>query len=177
MLAATRAVLAADGYGGMTFEAVAREAGLYRRYIGRTWRSKGELVRDALFGDVIDFRIPDTGDLTTDLQVLIEQHVDLTLRPEFLRGLPGLMVEFRIDRELWHDTVARHVQPANDAFARVLEAARSRGEIVDHTDPSIVLNTISGTVQQLAVLNLLDRDGLVAHAVALVTSGMVERVD
>ncbi|MEZ5168414.1 MAG: helix-turn-helix domain-containing protein [Acidimicrobiales bacterium] len=47
VLDATRAVLAAEGYDRLTLEAVATEAGLYRRYISRTWRSKAELVRDA----------------------------------------------------------------------------------------------------------------------------------
>jgi AcrR family transcriptional regulator len=174
VLDATRVVLAAEGYDRMTLEAVANEAGLYRRYINRTWRSKAELVRDALFEDVVAFTVPDTGGLASDLQLLISQHVDLTLRPEFLRGLPGLQAEFRLDADLWHDTMERHVQPPIDAFAEVLSRAAVRGEIGSHADPEIVLNTISGTVQQLALLGLLGRDGLVDHAVRLVLSGMVE---
>lgn len=167
-------MLASVGYEHLTLEAVAREAGLYRRYINRTWRTKAELVRDALFEDVVAFTLPDTGALPTDLAELISQHVELTLRPEFLRGLPALQAEFRIDQELWHDTMAVHVQPPIDAFATLLARAVERGEIVSHPDPQIVLNTISGTVQQLAMLGLLDREGLVDHCVRLVVTGMVE---
>ena len=85
ILEATRAVLVSTGYERMTLEAVAQEAGLYRRYINRTWSSKAELVRDALFDDVITFESPDLGDLRSDLRAVITQHVDLTLRPDFLR--------------------------------------------------------------------------------------------
>jgi AcrR family transcriptional regulator len=174
VLDATRAILSVEGYERMTLEAVATEAGLYRRYISRTWRSKAELVRDALFEEVVAFRIPDTGSLETDLRELIAQHVELTLRPEFLRGLPGLQSEFSTDPEFWRETVNRHVRPPIDAFATVLSRARDRGEIERYLRPEVVLSTITGAVQQLAQLALLERDELVDHAVKLVVDAMVE---
>lgn len=167
-------MIARVGYAEMTFEAVANEAGSYRKYLHRTWRSKAELVRDALFEDVVDFVVPDTGGFEEDLRLLIRQHVDLILRPEFLRGLPGLQEAFRVDAELWDETLERHVQPPTDAFAAVLGAAVRRGEIVRHAAPEVVLNSISGGVQQLARLGLLTPDELVEHAIAMVRTGMAE---
>jgi AcrR family transcriptional regulator len=174
VLDATREILAVEGYQHMTLEAVANRAGLYRRYISRTWSSKAELVRDALFEDVVAFRLPDSGSLDEDLRELIVQHVDLTLRPEFLRGLPALQGEFGTDPHLWHDTLTRHVRPPIEAFATVLSRAVSRGEIERHHRPEIVLATITGAVQQLAQLGILERDELVEHSVRLVIDGMVE---
>jgi AcrR family transcriptional regulator len=174
VLDATRAILAAEGYQHMTLEAVATRAGLYRRYINRTWRSKAELVRDALFEDVVAFRTPDTGSLEADLRELIAQHVDLTLRPEFLRGLPGLQGEFPTDPVLWQETLSRHVDPPIDAFATVLSRAVGRGEITGHRRPEIVLGTVTGAVQNLAQLGVLERDELVEHGVSLVIDAMVE---
>ncbi|MDW3221215.1 MAG: TetR/AcrR family transcriptional regulator C-terminal ligand-binding domain-containing protein [Acidimicrobiales bacterium] len=173
VLDATRRVLIRDGYADMTFEAVATEADSYRKYIHRTWSSKAALVRDAIFEDVVDFELPDTGSFEADLRLLMEQHVELNLRPEFLRGLPGLQEAFRIDAELWNDTLERHVQPPEDAFATVLAAALARGEIGAHPDPAVVLNSISGAVQQLARLGLMSADELVDHAVRMVRGGMV----
>ncbi|GJM39576.1 MAG: hypothetical protein DHS20C19_29430 [Acidimicrobiales bacterium] len=175
VLDATRRVLIRVGYADMTFEAVATEADSYRKYINRTWPSKAALVRDAIFEDVVDFDVPDTGSFEEDLRLLMEQHVELNLRPEFLRGLAGLQEAFRTDTTLWNDTLERHVQPPSDAFATVLAAAVARGEIVGHPAPAVVLNSISGAVQQLARLGLMSRDELVNHAVRMVRGGMVRR--
>lgn len=174
VLDATRALLAEVGYEQMTLEAVAHEAGLYRRYLSRTWGSKAELVRDALFEDVADFDVPDRGTLAEDLRDTVRQHVELILRPEFLRGLPALQEALRADRGLWDTTMARHVSPPVAAFARVLAAALQRGEIERHLDPAIVLNTMTGALQQLARLDLMTADELVEHGVRLVMGGMVE---
>jgi len=175
VLQATRTLLASVGYEQMTLEAVANEAGLYRRYLSRTWRSKAELVRDALFEDVADFHVPDRGALDEDLRDIVRQHVELILRPEFLRGLPALQEAFRVDRELWTSTLLRHVEPPVAAFRQVLEAASGRGEIVGHLDAEVVLNTMSGALQQLARLGLMSPDELVEHGVRLVSGSMVER--
>lgn len=174
VLNATRVILVAEGYEHMTLEAVASEAGLYRRYINRTWRSKAELVRDAIFEDVVEFRTPDTGSLCTDLRELISQHVELILRPEFLRGLPGLQSEFHVDRELWFETLSAYVQPPIDAFAIVLSRAVAGGEIDRHLPPEAVLSSLTGALQQLAQLKLLDRDALLDHGVRLVIDAMTD---
>ena len=174
VLEATRRLLAELGYEQMTLEAVANEAGLYRRYLSRTWRSKAELVRDALFEDVVDFVVPDTGNLADDLRATVVQHVELILRPEFLRGLPALQEAFRVDADLWDTTLERHVGPPVAAFASVLDAAVRRGEITAHLDPEIVLNTMTGALQLLARLGLMTSDELVDHGVRLVLGSMVE---
>ena len=174
VLEATRALLAEVGYEQMTLEAVANEAGLYRRYLSRTWGSKAELVRDALFEDVVGFDVPDCGNLVDDLRGTVRQHVELILRPEFLRGLPALQEAFRVDRDLWDSTVERHVRPAGRGVHPVLDAAMRRGEIVDHLDPEVVLNTMTGALQQLARLDLMTPEELVEHGVQLVVGAMVE---
>jgi AcrR family transcriptional regulator len=174
VLDATRRLLAEVGYEQMTLEAVANEAGLYRRYLSRSWRSKAELVRDALFEDVVGFDVPDNGNLADDLRATVAQHVELILRPEFLRGLPALQEAFRVDRELWDSTMERHVAPPVAAFTSVLAAAVRRGEITGHLDPEVVLNTMTGALQLLARLDLMSAEELVEHGVQLVSRAMVE---
>ena len=174
LLEATRSLLAEVGYEAMTLEAVAAQAGLYRRYLSRTWRSKAELVRDALFEDVVDFEVPDLGNLSDDLHHTVSQHVELILRPEFLRGLPALQEAFRADPQLWDTTLERHVGPPVVAFERVLSAALVRGEIESHLPAEIVLNTMTGALQLLARLGLMTPEALVEHGVKLVLGSMVE---
>jgi len=173
VLEATRSLLAEVGYEHMTLEAVAAQAGLYRRYLSRTWRSKAELVRDALFEDVVDFEVPDLGNLSDDLHHTVSQHVELILRPEFLRGLPALQEAFRADPQLWDTTLERHVRPPVDAFERVLGTALARGEIESYLPADVVLNTMTGALQQLARLGLMTPEELVEHGVKLVLGSMV----
>ena len=173
ILSATREVIARAGYSALTLEEVDQTAGLYRRYISRTWDSKAHLVRDALFDDVVTFHAPDTGSLRGDLRAVLAQHVDLTIRPDFLRGLPGLTAEFQRHPELFQDTLVSYVRPPVDAMAAVFERARRRGELDHAPDPAVVVSTISGAIQQLAVLGLLDRDELIGHAEAMVLGGLI----
>lgn len=175
ILDATREVIARAGYSGLTLEEVARVAGLYRRYINRTWDSKAHLVRDALFADVIRFDAPDTGSLSGDLRAVLTQHVDLNIRPEVLRGLPGLTEEFPTRPELLSDTLETYARPPVDAMAIVFERAQERGELEEAPDSAVVVNLISGAIQRLALLGILDRDDLVDHAEAMVLGGLVSR--
>jgi AcrR family transcriptional regulator len=173
VLQATRVLLATEGYDALTMEAIAAESGLYRKYLHRTWPSKVALVRDAIFEDVADFVTPDLGEFVADVHALVTQHVDLVRRPEFLVGLSSVQTALRSDPDLWEDTVIRHVKPPEEAFARVLGRAVERGEISDHLPPSVILNTVSGALQQLARVGELSRDELINHGTALVTRAMV----
>lgn len=175
ILEATRQELAEVGFGHMTFEAVAARAGLYRRYISRTWASKAELIIDALFDDAARFTAPDTGDLESDLRVLLARHVDLTLRPDFLRGLPGVQDELRSNPELWVGKLDRYIEPAMTSMDTVLARAVDRGEITGYRPAVVVVNTVSGALQQLAALGLLDREELIEHVVGIVVDALVDR--
>jgi AcrR family transcriptional regulator len=173
ILEATRGVLADVGYEQLTFEAVAQRADLYRRLINRSWASKAELVRDALFNDVPLFATPDTGSLDGDLELLLGQQADVMMRPEFMRGMPSLQVALQTDPELWTDTYARHVEPLEEAVGLVLERAEARGEISDPPGAAIVLSFANGAMQQAGQRGLLRREELVKQVVRLLTRGVL----
>ncbi|NIR34725.1 MAG: hypothetical protein GWN79_00880, partial [Actinobacteria bacterium] len=50
-----------------------------------------------------------------------------------------------------------------------------RGELEEAPDSAVVVNLISGAIQRLALLGILDRDELVDHAEAMVLGGLVRR--
>ena len=173
VLVATREILAEVGYERLTFAAVAERAGLYRRLINRSWASKAELVRDAILGDVSNFTTPDTGSLESDLEDLLGQQANVMMRPEFLRGMPGLQVELQTDTDLWVETYARHVRPLEDAMAVVIERAEARGEVVDPPTPPVLLSFANGAMQQLGQRGLLEFDELVSQVLRLLTQGVL----
>lgn len=173
VLEATRSVLAEVGYEQLTFEEVAQRAGLYRRLINRSWSSKAELVRDALLGEVSRFTTPDTGSLAGDLADLLDQQARVTMRPEFLRGMPSLQVALLTDPDLWSDTYARHVRPLEEAVAAVIERAELRGEVSDPPSAAVVLSFANGAMQQAGQRGLLDREDMVEQILRLLTAGVL----
>lgn len=175
VLEATRSLLAERGYGALTFEAVAQRAGLYRRYLNRSWRSKAQLVRDAIFADVAEFEVPDTGTLLGDLEHYVTQYVGLNMRPDVLRGLPSLQVELIDDPDLMAETFQLYVRPPVDALATLLQRGVDSGEMAEMPDPDLVLGCISGSIQQIALRGLLDEPAMVAYVVRLLVHGVLER--
>ena len=71
VLAATADLLAEVGYGELTFEAVARRAGVHKTTIYRRWPTKPDLVADAARERSEQLvAVPDTGSLRGDLTAL-----------------------------------------------------------------------------------------------------------
>ena len=71
VLAATADLLAEVGYGELTFEAVARRAGVHKTTIYRRWPTKPDLVADAARERSEQLvPVPDTGSLRGDLTAL-----------------------------------------------------------------------------------------------------------
>jgi AcrR family transcriptional regulator len=75
-------LLADVGYGALTMDAVASQAGVGKATIYRRWRTKEDLVVDTiagLEGQVIDS--PDTGSLEGDLRALMHRLVEIINGP------------------------------------------------------------------------------------------------
>src|SRR5579864_8417337 len=75
VLAATRQLLAEVGYRRLTGDAVARAAGVCRTTVRLRWKSKAELVFDALAPDVVVFQAPDSGSLESDVRACVDAAV------------------------------------------------------------------------------------------------------
>jgi AcrR family transcriptional regulator len=146
--AAILQVLAESGYAGLTMDAVASAAGVGKATIYRRWRTKSDLVADAvaeLSATSID--APDTGSLEGDLRVLLHWLVDAVNGPlgaatlSLLSALPhepGLREAFHSGpMGVWGAT-----------FRTVWDRAATRGEAPEAIAGTAVSSTASAPILQ-----------------------------
>ena len=141
-------VLAESGYAGLTMDAVAAAAGVGKATIYRRWRTKSDLVADAVAElSSMSIDTPDTGSLESDLRVLLRWLVGAVNGPlgaatlSLLSALPhepGLREAFHSGpMGVWSTT-----------FREVWERAEARGEVHDPIAGTAVSATASAPILQ-----------------------------
>ncbi|AZH77163.1 MULTISPECIES: TetR/AcrR family transcriptional regulator [Microbacterium] len=99
ILDATARLFHNQGYDRLTIEGIAKEAGVGKQTIYRWWPSRGALIADCLAeGRLIpvDFVVPDTGDLATDVETWLRSVLGILEAPEggaLLRSLVAAATE------------------------------------------------------------------------------------
>jgi AcrR family transcriptional regulator len=146
--AAILQVLAESGYAGLTMDAVASAAGVGKATIYRRWRTKSDLVADAV-AELSQMSVapPDTGSLEGDLRVLLHWLVEAVNGPlgaatlsllSTLPHEPGLREAFRSGpMGVWSST-----------FRHVWEQAEMRGEVLKPLAGTAVAYTASAPILQ-----------------------------
>jgi len=130
VLEATRRLLIEVGYPSLTIDAIARRANVSRPAIYRRWRTKAQLVHEAVYpaDDDQTFHLPETGDFAADLRTIIASTLDVFSRPEVLAAVPGLLAEQREDPDLRARLALRLEADARVEFAGFVERAVERGD-------------------------------------------------
>jgi len=147
VLIATRRLLNRLGYGALTIEAIAREAGVHRPAIYRRWKTKAEIVHDAVYPQ--DLAAPDftpSGDFAADLRLVARDAIALFSRREVLAAVPGMMADRHADARLQRRLRLRIEAEARAAFAAFLADAVARGDARKPVDPDVLLDALAGTV-------------------------------
>ncbi len=120
---------AESGYKGMSIEGIAARSGVAKQTIYRRYRTKGEIILDALATDVSrTLPVPDTGNLRDDLDAMLRMTFSV------LNGAPGainraLMTEALQDEEFATQFRERHIKVRRDVLREILTRARARGEV------------------------------------------------
>jgi AcrR family transcriptional regulator len=129
VLAATRRLLNRVGYAALSIKAIAREAGVHRPAIYRRWKTKAEIVHDAVYPH--DLAVPDFtpgGDFAADLRLVARGAIALFSRREVLAAVPGMMADRHADARLQRRLRPRIEAEARDDFAAFLADAVARGD-------------------------------------------------
>jgi AcrR family transcriptional regulator len=146
--AAILRLLADVGYGALTMDAVAAEAGVGKATIYRRWRTKQDLVVDTISDLNREVASPaDTGSLEGDLRAMMRSLVDVVTGPT---GAATLSLLSTVPH---HPALARafHTGPLavwRQAFEQIWSRAEQRGEVGPGLAGSIVAESTSALLTQ-----------------------------
>lgn len=164
---ATVTLLVERGYAELTLAAIAERAGTTTAAIYRRWRSKSELVAQAVFRTAGDDVVADTGDLAADLETMVRWAVDKIHRPAALAAIAGLISESHADRR----DRAADAATASRLVVERLERARAAGELRADVDPAVVAALVDGPVLHAAFSGMDVDDAWIAQLVRVVLDG------
>lgn len=167
-------LLAEDGYGSLTMEAIAARAGVGKATLYRRWKSTAEVVTAAVAERVKEIRIPDTGSVEEDLLALMTQAVALYRGPTG-RIMPGLIAAMAADEGVAQAVRTRFLTGRRAALAAVLERSVARGELAPGVDIPLALDFLGGPLfyRLLVTGGPLD-DDFAAGVVGVLLRGVTE---
>jgi AcrR family transcriptional regulator len=146
--AAILRLLADVGYGALTMDAVASEAGVGKATIYRRWRTKQDLVVDTISDlNRAEAEIPDTGSLEGDLRSMMHQMVAMITGPT---GAATLSLLSTVPHQ---PALARafHDGPLavwRQSFESLWSRAEQRGEIPTSLAKSVIAEATSALLVQ-----------------------------
>ena len=144
ILRATLELLGEVGFESMSIEAIATRAGVGKTTIYRRYSSKEELVADAIESVRQDVVIPDTGNLWSDLDSLIENAAQISLSPLGRQTVAMIISSASSNSQFAQIYWTKYLQPRREAFAVVIERAKKRKEIQSDLDSGLVFDSMSG---------------------------------
>ncbi|MBD2777230.1 TetR/AcrR family transcriptional regulator [Iningainema tapete] len=144
ILEATLELLSSVGYDRMSIEAIAKRAGVGKPTIYRRYKSKEELVADAIESLRQDVIIPDTGNLWGDIEALIQSAAEITLSPLGRQTVAMIISSATSSPQFAQIYWTKYLQPRRLAFAIVLERAKARNEVNLEVDSNLVFDIMSG---------------------------------
>jgi AcrR family transcriptional regulator len=140
---ATLEELACSDYGALSFERVARRAGVNKTTLYRRYPTKADLVRSALAA--CGAPIPpstSTGSLREDLLAISRQMVEFSASLEgqtVLRLLDHPSPDLTAVAALWHARTREALEP-------IIDSAALRGELRPEIDASLLLDLLTGAL-------------------------------
>lgn len=146
MLDAALAELGEVGYAELTFEGVARRAGVHKTTLYRRWGSREKLVLEAMLEQArVGVPVPDTGGLRSDLRALARGAAATASTPQsqtVLRTVIGIgsrepdMV--RASRDFWTQRLAMD--------ADIVRRAMLRGEVRADVQGEEIVEAVLGPI-------------------------------
>jgi AcrR family transcriptional regulator len=172
ILTATLQLVAERGVRDLRMDDVADRAGVGKATIYRRYRSKEELVSDAVATLVSEITIPDTGSTRADLLTLMTQAVDLYSGSLAARLIPTVIEEARRSPALATMIRDQFLAGRRAALSAVLKRGVQRGDLRRGLDLDLALDVLGGAIfYRLLVTGGPIDDQLAAGIVELVLRG------
>ncbi|MDX3232460.1 TetR/AcrR family transcriptional regulator [Streptomyces sp. ME19-01-6] len=160
ILAATRELLARNGYAGLTVDAVAEHAGIGKAAIYRRYATKQEMVFAAAVHRPVLAAPPDTGSLRGDLTRLVEDIVATLGNPAASSAVLGLLADLGASSGLADRFHASFVTSQRAVVAELMGRAVARGELGAPPDVDLAHALLAGPVFATLYLQRRRPDGL-----------------
>jgi AcrR family transcriptional regulator len=146
IVAAALELMAERGVPAVRMDDVAERAGVGKATIYRRYRSKDELVTDAVGSLVSEIEIPDSGSTRTDLLALMRQTVELYSGSLAARLMPTLVDEMSRNPALALIARDRFLTGRRAALRTVFERGVRRGDLRRGLDLELALDVLAGPV-------------------------------
>lgn len=180
ILSAARDLVADVGYSRLTIEGIAAAAGVGKQTIYRWWRSKAAVLFDALLeansqeeGSVA---LPDTGDLESDLRLVLQGTVAALTEPANDRLQRAIAAEIQSDLSVAEELVRRLLRPQLDACAERIMVGIRAGQVSESVDAGLAVELLFGPIFHRWLLRTGELDGHFADGVlAMVLTGLRPR--
>jgi len=156
ILTAAVELLAEVGYPAMSIEAVAARARVSKPTIYRRYPSKEALVADAIEALREEIPVPDTGTLSGDIDALLADAVPMVQTPLARQTMAMIISSATSSPQFATLYAQQYLLPRREAFARVLERAKARGEICSDVDSGLVFDFVSGLMFHALVFEPAD---------------------
>ncbi|MFC8695237.1 TetR/AcrR family transcriptional regulator [Streptomyces parvus] len=141
------------GYGHVTIEAIAADAGVSKKTIYRWWPSKGAVLLEAFTDALIDATpFVDTGDIGADLRSHVAGAVKLLSVPPFGPAYAGILSELHHDDRLAQQLREQLVDPRVEEAIGRLRSAQEQGQIPPSADLPLAVEMLYGPVYYRHVL-------------------------
>lgn len=173
-MAATRRLLARDGYDQVSIEAIAKEAGVSRPTIYRRWPSKAHLVFDAAFGQAPDGELlGNSGDFDADLHSFVRAVLSFWGEPVVEAATLGILAEQRRDSELHIRTQQALDERTRTAFRSLVEAGIAQGAVRSDVDVAMLYQLLIGSAFYAVQVESAERlDQFAERLCALLVQGI-----
>jgi AcrR family transcriptional regulator len=146
ILDAVLRLLEDEGYGALTIEGVARQAGVGKQTIYRWWKCRAELVLEA-YANHTSSKIPisDKGSLRADLEVFL---IAGCKRLTDISGpiMRGLMADAVLDDEFREVLLEAFLNKRKVAFKGLLARGVRRGELSSEADLNVICDVVFGAI-------------------------------
>lgn len=144
ILQAALELLSEVGFETMSIEAIATRAGVGKTTIYRRYSSKDELVADAIESIREEVLIPDTGNLWSDIDALIENAAQITLTPLGRQSVAMIIASASSNSGFAQIYWEKYLHPRRQSFAIVIERAKARNEVPTDLDAGLIFDVMSG---------------------------------
>ena len=144
-------LLADGGYQGLSIEAIAARAGVGKTTIYRRYDSKEELIADAIESGRAELVIPNTGNLWTDLDAMLNQCAATDLSPLGRQTL-AMMISLASSNPKFADIYwKKYLLPRRQATAVIFERAKAKGELAQEVDINLIFDLMTGLLFRLVI--------------------------